>query len=306
MRIIIICLSFITFTLSLEAQNISINTNGDAPDESALLDIQSTDKGLLIPRMTSTQRGDILNAANGLLVFDTDSQSFWFYDQTEWVELASQPTHLSDADNDTDIHVESSPDEDAIRMRIQGDEGLVLQQSPSGVHRFSTYELSRNLFFGYNAGMNSTSGFNTFLGYETGLNNIGGAQNVFIGYQAGESNEEGDGNVSIGYRAGNSNIGSFNTFIGRNAGLDNEDADGNVFVGHNSGDSNVSGANNVFMGYNSAASNINGENNTFVGQGSGFYNSSGSDNTFIGEDSGRRNRTGSNNVAVGSNALGTT
>ena len=54
----------ITFIISLfnntiYSQNVGINTNGAAPDASALLDIASTAGGLLIPRMTLAQRADI-------------------------------------------------------------------------------------------------------------------------------------------------------------------------------------------------------------------------------------------------------
>ena len=43
-----------------------------APSASAKLEIASTDKGLLIPRMTSTQKGNIASPANGLLIYQTD------------------------------------------------------------------------------------------------------------------------------------------------------------------------------------------------------------------------------------------
>ena len=42
------------------------------PSASAKLEIAATDKGLLIPRMTLTQRGNIASPANGLLVYQTD------------------------------------------------------------------------------------------------------------------------------------------------------------------------------------------------------------------------------------------
>jgi uncharacterized protein (TIGR02145 family) len=56
------------------------------PDASAALDITSTTKGLLIPRMTNAQRQAISSPAAGLMVFvtDFDGGSFMFYDGTEW------------------------------------------------------------------------------------------------------------------------------------------------------------------------------------------------------------------------------
>ena len=72
-------------------QNVSINTNGDPAHPTAMLDITSTDKGILIPRMAGFQRAMIVNPAQGLLVYDTDSRSFWFYDG-QWKEIASGNT----------------------------------------------------------------------------------------------------------------------------------------------------------------------------------------------------------------------
>ncbi len=56
------------------------------PNGSAALDITSTTKGLLIPRMTNAQRQAISNPAAGLQVFvtDLDGGRFMFYDGTEW------------------------------------------------------------------------------------------------------------------------------------------------------------------------------------------------------------------------------
>jgi hypothetical protein len=69
------------------AQSVGIGTT--SPNNSALLDLSSTNKGLLIPRMTSAQRNAIANAATGLLVFDLDTNSFLFYTGTAWVSLAT-------------------------------------------------------------------------------------------------------------------------------------------------------------------------------------------------------------------------
>jgi hypothetical protein len=61
-----------------------------SPDASSALDITSTTKGLLIPRMTNAQRQAISNPAAGLQVFvtDFDGGSFMFYDGTEWGTLS--------------------------------------------------------------------------------------------------------------------------------------------------------------------------------------------------------------------------
>ncbi len=62
---------------------VGINENNSQPDASALLDIKSSDKGILIPRLTSAQRTAINNPAEGLMVYDTDTKSFWYF-STMW------------------------------------------------------------------------------------------------------------------------------------------------------------------------------------------------------------------------------
>ncbi len=108
--LLIILIVFINF--NSQAQ-VGIGTT--APDGSSMLDIQSTSKGMLIPRMETAQRTIILSPANGLLVFDTDTKSFWFYNVNIWKELVSGSS-LADADGDTKVEVEKTTDEDKIRF----------------------------------------------------------------------------------------------------------------------------------------------------------------------------------------------
>lgn len=51
----------------------SVGVGTDVPDNSAILEVKSTDKGMLVPRMTSAQRKAIPQPAKGLLVYQTDS-----------------------------------------------------------------------------------------------------------------------------------------------------------------------------------------------------------------------------------------
>lgn len=59
------------------------------PDPSSILDLNATNKGLLIPRMTSVQRQAIAAPANSLLVFDTTLDAYYFYSDDEWSPLNS-------------------------------------------------------------------------------------------------------------------------------------------------------------------------------------------------------------------------
>lgn len=69
------------------AQNVGINTNGATPDPSAILDVSSSSKGLLTPRMTQSERNAISSPATGLLIYQTDNTpGFYYYDGTSWVQ----------------------------------------------------------------------------------------------------------------------------------------------------------------------------------------------------------------------------
>ena len=76
----------IFFTVKMNAQ-VGINDTNTAPNASAMLDVSSTTKGFLPPRMTSAQRTVIVSPADGLLVFDSDTQSYWFRQSGAWIEL---------------------------------------------------------------------------------------------------------------------------------------------------------------------------------------------------------------------------
>lgn len=68
-------------------QNLIVGSAATSAASSALT-INSTTKGLLIPRMTSVQKSAISSPATGLMVFDTDSAKFYYY-ASGWNELGS-------------------------------------------------------------------------------------------------------------------------------------------------------------------------------------------------------------------------
>lgn len=73
------CLLFVFLPALLIAQSVGINNDGSQPNSTAMLDIKSNSKGILIPRMTSAERLAIVSPATGLMVFDTETLSFWMY-----------------------------------------------------------------------------------------------------------------------------------------------------------------------------------------------------------------------------------
>ena len=76
-------------TFATMAQSVGINADGSAANTSAMLDVKSTTKGFLPPRMTTTQRDAIVSPATGLVIFNTTTNSLETKNSSGWVSLSS-------------------------------------------------------------------------------------------------------------------------------------------------------------------------------------------------------------------------
>lgn len=95
LKIIIIFLFIINLLFTHSYSQVSINTDGSAPDASAALDVKSNSKGLLIPRMLENERTNISNPANGLMVYQTDnSAGFYYFNGTSWLYIGNENNDL--------------------------------------------------------------------------------------------------------------------------------------------------------------------------------------------------------------------
>lgn len=185
-----------TTNLNAQQQNVGIGTT--TPDESAILDITSNEKGVLIPRVSEAQRLAIASPADGLLVFDTDAGSFYFYQGGEWKDLSPNSNIVKDSDGDTRIETEHSADDDSIRFFVKGNQIALLDDKHFGLE---------------------APGQSLFIGKDAGLNDDGSAnKNIAIGNSALHSNVSGELNTAIGYHAGYTSTGNSNVLIGNRAG----------------------------------------------------------------------------------------
>ena len=83
----------LTISFSMNAQ---VGINNDSPDSSSALDITSTTGGLLIPRMTETQRNAISSTATGLMIYQTDgTEGFYYYNGSSWTEVGTNENTYS-------------------------------------------------------------------------------------------------------------------------------------------------------------------------------------------------------------------
>jgi hypothetical protein len=301
--------AFTAATTVLFGQNIGINDDGSNPDPSAALDIKSTDRGLLIPRVAIN---DVNNASpvtapvEGLLVYNetgTEPVGFYYWDSTKWVKLntgaSSGPwdrtaPNVYLVDNTDSVGIGTNTPEAKLHINsrsantsllIEGnsmqsnDKPVILVQDNTGTEFFLIHADSpNNLFIGKSAGVNNdvttASVFegerNTFIGSQTGYNNTTGSSNTALGYQSLMSSTTSNSNTAIG------------SWVLKN---------------------NLSGSENTGLGASALRDNTNGLRNTAIGFGAILTNTTGNDNTSIGFISSSGLSSGTGNVAIGSKTL---
>lgn len=109
MKKITIFLCMYIFCKQLSAQQgVAVNSDGSVPHSSAMLDLKSTNKGMLVPRVSLLNITDVAtipSPANSLLVFNTntnmpDGEGFYYWDfvlfgTSTWKPLSTPPTKVS-------------------------------------------------------------------------------------------------------------------------------------------------------------------------------------------------------------------
>ena len=96
-------LLFVVITLflgyNLTAQSgVSINNDGSNADASAMLDVKSTNKGFLPPRMSLSEREAISSPATGLMIYNTTSNKPNYFNGTEWIAFDGTSAGLAIGD----------------------------------------------------------------------------------------------------------------------------------------------------------------------------------------------------------------
>jgi len=83
-KVLLLSILLVLGASQIFGQAVSINTDGALPNASSILDVKSTTKGVLVPRMTSAERNAIAAPATGLLVYDLTTQSYFYFNGTTW------------------------------------------------------------------------------------------------------------------------------------------------------------------------------------------------------------------------------
>ncbi|MDC2982037.1 hypothetical protein OAZ21_01540 [Bacteroidota bacterium] len=139
MKKIIILVLAVIISETFFTQGVGVNESGAAADGSAILDVSSTTKGLLVPRMTQTQRNAISSPATGLLIFQTDNTpGYYYYTGSAWTALnttgtddqtiAEVLTEGSSANDAQTLSIDqiNARDGDGLKLFNDGNEGIFI------------------------------------------------------------------------------------------------------------------------------------------------------------------------------------
>lgn len=330
-------LSFVYFFFfalpASQSQNVGINN--PLPDASALLDLASNDKGILIPRMATTDRNAIVAPATGLMVYDNDLHKFYYFDGLAWIAVGSNVgwSLKGDAGTTPAINFIGTTDAQSLLIKVNNVKAGFIDDADGGF-------LGRNTFFGKSAGLNNTiTGYdNTYIGTKAGLANTTGTLNTAVGAKALQNAVATFSNVAIGREAmqlcvnavqntavgtgalqnitggfwNNAfgylamrlaiNPGISNNAFGTEALLNNSGSD-NCAFGHTALKQNTTGYHNVAFGSLSLYSNVTGFGNTAIGTYALQNNSNGNYNTTLGFKTASDGSSNSHIVAIGDSAL---
>lgn len=195
---------------------------------SSILDIQSSNRGVLIPRMSTINRNNIASPATGLRLFDTTLNAHVSFNGTNWQPI----TPIIIGGNNYNSLISTG-----LTTSFSGDQSIVLG-SQAGVNSSSSFVI----FLGPSAG-NSTNNAqrSIFIGNRAGQVATNAEYSNFIGYEAGNSATNASYSNFLGYQAGKfftaNNLGTNNIIIGTNISLPNATTNsiniGNVIYGVN-------------------------------------------------------------------------
>lgn len=248
-------------TLSIQAQ-VGIGTV--TPDASAILDVEATDKGMLVPRVDIadlTTAAPVTTPATSLLVYNTNTitgEGFYYWNGTKWVSISN---------------------------------GGAIDDLTDGIS-----DNVNNVFLGENTGVNIVPGSGTF--------GEGGKYNVAIGIDALKTATTVSKSVAIGYRAlENNTVGVRNTAIGFLTLQKNTIGSGNVAIGPGTLDKLIASSVNVAVGQFSLNAMTVGTENAAFGASALTNMERGNKNIAIGYDAGKTAQSGDSNIFIGNSVI---
>ena len=268
---LVLCLILI-MRISVMSQ-VKIGDNATTINSASLLELETTDKGFVLPRVSITDVSSSSPLAAGLLsgtiVYNTNSSTtggsgigIYYWDGSKWNFMANTAitgTYWSITGNSgtsSSSNFLGTTDAQALRFKVNN--------QSSG---FIDYSASAITTIGYLASATGTATGTTAFGYKALTLNTTGQNNTAVGNNSVSKNTTGGSNSGFGYNTLANNVsGSNNTALGYRS-LTTSTASNNTAGGYASLSANTSGSGNTAFGTNALLSNTTGTNNTAVGYG---------------------------------------
>ncbi|NOX87128.1 MAG: hypothetical protein GXO86_14420, partial [Chlorobi bacterium] len=249
----------ITLMVAAAFSQVAINTDGSSPNGHAMLDVKSSDKGMLIPRMTTAQRttfgSNLGETDKGMMVYDTDLRQLYVFNGSSWTTATSYWVRWQN-------YVFNNTDSIGIGTSTPGSEFDVkghIWQTGTG----------KSVFLGEGAGGKDdlTNNFNVAVGHQALSNNVSGSKAVAIGYRALFSSTKNENLIAIGdsalFSADSLKYAGYpqvyfpknSIAIGNNALKSQKAGESNIVVGHSAlenggiSESIVMGDSTLFSGH---------------------------------------------------------
>jgi hypothetical protein len=287
------------FTGNIFAQ-VKIGNNPTTIGTSSVLEIESINKGVVLPRMTGAQMNAITTPVSGMYVYNTDSLCICQYNGTAWRSMCGG--NVGSVYNDWHITGNAATVDGTNFLGTTDNIPFNIRVNNQKSGRID--HLNYNAFFGYLSGNSNTGQSNSFFGHQAGYANTTGSFNTFTGDSSGYSNTTGNYNTAYGYQSLRLNTsGNLNTALGYKSLWSMTTGSDNSGVGLKSLLSNTTGNNNVAVGNHASEGNVTGSNNATVGYATLFNNSAGGNNALLGYQVMYNSTSGSNNVGVGAYSL---
>jgi len=95
--LLIILIVFMAVRLASAQQVIVTDDAAYAGATGAMLDVKSTTKGFIVPRMTTAQKTTLggTSPVNGVIIYDTDLKSFYYWENSTWNQIAASGLNLT-------------------------------------------------------------------------------------------------------------------------------------------------------------------------------------------------------------------
>ncbi len=332
-KLIIFLIPFLVISPVINAQMV-ISSNGSDSEPSAILFVNSNNKGFLPPRMAAVHRNVISSPAEGLFLYQTDfTKGYYYYDGISWKSFISSSVNMWSVtgNSGTTDGVNFIGTTDNVPLIFRVNDSVSGRIDNGRMNSFLGYRASTYLMSGYASDFNAGIGYevmsedtrfsrNCAMGAGAATNFSTAYYNIAIGAMTLHNNEKADDNIAVGYKTlyhntnaeANIAVGARSLFHLSYQNSDEEWESKNIAVGmatmfYLDPSDNTSGKANVAIGdsamFGKDTGDRNGTCNTVLGY-QAMYSTDGADsNSSAGYQSLYNISSGKFNVAMGYKTL---